>query len=88
MSARPHQIVGAMESDGILECYLSSVIERQLRYLTYIVDGDTRSFQNVIDANPYPGFVIKKGLVQGYVHLKKRTRSHIMMTKRITQGKE
>ena len=49
----------AMESDGVLERHLSSVIERQLRYLSYIGDWDTKSF-HVIDANPYPGFLITK----------------------------
>ena len=64
----------AMESDGVLECYLSSVIERQLRYLTYIGDGDTKSFHNVIDANPYPGFLIKKAECVGHVQKRVGTR--------------
>ena len=46
---------GVMEADEVLECFLSSVIKRQLRYLTYIGDGDTKSYQNVVNANPYPG---------------------------------
>ena len=41
---------GVMEADGVLECFLSSVIKRQLRYLTYIGDGDTKSYQNVVNA--------------------------------------
>ena len=49
---------GAMEADGVLECFLSSVIKRQLRYLTYIEDGDTKSYQNVVNANPYPRYEI------------------------------
>ena len=65
---------GAMESDGVLECYLSSVIGRQLRYLTYIGDGDTKSFRNVIDANPYPGFLIKKAECVGHVQKRVGTR--------------
>ena len=36
---------GLMEADGVLECFLSSVIKRQLRYLTYIGDGDTKSYK-------------------------------------------
>ena len=32
---------GMMEPNGILECCDSSVEKRQLRYLTYIGDGDT-----------------------------------------------
>ena len=58
---------------GVFECYLSSVIERQLRYLTYIGDGDTKSF-HVIDANPYPGFLIKKAECVGHVQKRIGTR--------------
>ena len=61
-----------MEYGGVLECYLASVIERQLRYLTYIGDGDTKSFQSVIDANHYPGLVIKQAECVG--HVQKRGR--------------
>ena len=51
---------GVMGADGVLERFLSSVIKRQLRYLTYIGDGDTKSYQNVVNANPYPGYEIVK----------------------------
>ena len=50
----------AMEADGVLEIFLSSVIKRQLRYLTYIGDGDTTSYKNVVNANPYPDYEIVK----------------------------
>ena len=43
-----------MEADGVLECCLSSVIKRQLRYVTYIGDGDTKSYQNVVNATLIP----------------------------------
>ena len=74
---------GAMESDGVLECYLSSVIERQLRYLTYIGGGDTKSF-HVIDANPYPGFLIKKAECVG--HVQKRIGTRLRKFKKSEQG--
>ena len=64
----------AMESDGVLECYLSSVIERQLRILTYIGNRDTKSFQYVIDANHCPGFVIKNAECVGHVQKRVGTR--------------
>ena len=58
---------GMMESNGILECFESSVEKRQLRYLTYIGDGDTKSYQNVVAADPYPGYPIKKAECVGHV---------------------
>ena len=30
-------------------------MERCLRYTTYVGDGDSKSFQDVVNANPYPG---------------------------------
>ena len=65
---------GVMEADGVLECFLSSVIKRQLRYLTYIGDGDTKSYQNVVNANPYPGYEIVKAECVGHVQKRVGTR--------------
>ena len=64
----------AMEADGVLECFRTSVIERQLRYLTYIGDGDTKSYQNVTSANPYPGYHIEKAECVGHVQKRVGTR--------------
>ena len=58
---------GMMESNGILECFKSSVEKRQLRYLTYIGDGDTKSYQNIVAANPRPGYSINKAECVGHV---------------------
>ena len=58
---------GMMESDGILDCFKSSMETRKLRYLTYIGDGDTKSFLNVVNADSYPGYTIKKSECVGHV---------------------
>ena len=43
MPTQPYQVFGGQwRQMGVLECFLSSVIERQLRYLTYIGDGNTK----------------------------------------------
>ena len=65
---------GAMEADGVSECFLTSVNERKLRYLTYIGDGDTKSYQNVVAANPYPGYNIGKAECVGHVQKRVGTR--------------
>ena len=63
-----------MEADGVIECFLSSVIKRQLRYLTYIGDGDTKSYQNIVNANPYPGYEIVKAECVGHIQKRVGTR--------------
>ena len=66
---------GMMESNGILECFKSSVEKRQLRYLTYIGGGDTKSYQNVVGADPYPGYSINKAECVGDVQKRVGKRS-------------
>ena len=51
---------GIMESNGILECFELSVEKRQLRYLTYIGDGDTKSYQKCCCCRSVPpGYSIR-----------------------------
>ena len=64
---------GAMEADGVLECFNSSVSERKFRYLTYIGDGETKSYQNVVAADPYLGYHVKAECV-GHVQKRVGTR--------------
>ena len=51
---------GSMESAGVMAIYHRSISKHGLRYTTYLGDGDTKSFQDVVESNPYPGIVIKK----------------------------
>ena len=56
-----------MESASIVEIFKRSVPKRELRYKTFIGDGDSSSYPNVIKANPYPGLKIEKGECIGHV---------------------
>jgi hypothetical protein len=56
-----------MEVEGAIKIFGRSVINRNLRYTTYIGDGDTKSYQRVVASNPYPGFEIKKAECVGHV---------------------
>ena len=53
--------VDSMESDSTVEICKRSVPERKLRYKTFIGDGDSSYYPNVIKVNPYPGLKIEKG---------------------------
>ena len=56
-----------MESNGILECFDSSVEKRQLRYLTYIGDGEIKSYPKCCCCRSVPGYSIKKAECVGHV---------------------
>ena len=61
---------GSMESAGVMAIYHRSISKHGLRYTTYLGDGDTKSFQDVVKSNPYPGIVIKK--IECVGHVQKR----------------
>ena len=54
-----HGSAGSMEGTGIITCFNRSVLRNQLRYTTYIGDGDSTSYSSVVKANPYPGIDIQ-----------------------------
>ena len=66
---------GSMESAGVLQIYKRSVEERCLRYTTYLGDGDSKSFQDIVNANPYPGKTCNRYECVG--HVQKRGTAHI-----------
>ena len=70
---------GTMEMNGVMDCFKASVETRKLRYLTYIGDGDSKGFLNVVACNPYPGFTIKKSECVG--HIQKRCGKKLLQFK-------
>ena len=48
-----------MESGSTVEIFRRSVPKRKLKYKTFIGDGDSSFYPNVIKANPYPGLKIE-----------------------------
>ena len=42
-----------MESDGALSFFSQSIEKYNVRYLSYIGDGDTESYKKVVDSKPY-----------------------------------
>ena len=45
---------GSMEASGVKQIFQRSVGEKKLRYTTYLGDGDSKSYQNVVILDPYP----------------------------------
>ena len=58
----------------VLVIYKRSVEERCLRYTTYL-DGDSKSFQDVVNVNPYPGKTCNRYECVG--HVQKRVTAHL-----------
>jgi len=58
---------GIMEAAGVLQMFNRSENVNRLRYTTYIGDGDTKTHQEVVNADPYNGVVITKAECVGHV---------------------
>ena len=58
---------GSIESAGAVTIFNGSTVCNKLRYKTYIDDGDTQSYHEVVKSDPYPGLSIKKGECVGHV---------------------
>ena len=65
---------GLMESAGAVTIFNRSIICNKLRYKTYIGDGDTQSYHEVVKSDPYPGLSIERGECVGHVQKRLGTR--------------
>ena len=70
---------GAMEAKGVVECFTNSITINKLRYAVYKGDGDTKSYSDVLAADPYPGLIVKKAECLG--HVQKRVGSRLRKLK-------
>ena len=83
---------GSMESVGAMSIYKRSIEQNELRYLKYRGDGDSKSYAQVSAADPYNGFLIKKGECVG--HVQKRVGSRLrtlkdnMKSQKLDDGKK
>ena len=64
-----------METKGVVHCFQKSIETRQLRYETYVGDGDSKAYSSVVSADPYPGLTVQKGECIG--HIQKRVGSRL-----------
>jgi len=51
---------GAMEAIGAVNIFNRSIANNNLRYSTYRGDGDSKSHQDIVKADPYPGVLVKR----------------------------
>ena len=71
---------GSMEATGIVECFMSSEDDRKLWYINYIGDGDSKSYSDVVEHDPYHGKEVKKLECIGHIQKRLGTRSRKLKT--------
>jgi hypothetical protein len=64
----------SMESSGTIKIFLRSEKKNNLRYTTFLGDGDSSSYVNVVSAKPYGDFEIKKAECIGHIQKRVGTR--------------
>ena len=70
----------SMEIAGVLQCFKQSVHLHNLRYTNYIGDGDSKSYLEVVKADPYNGVQITK--LECIGHVQKRVGSRLRTLKK------
>ena len=63
---------GAMEAVGAIEIFSSSVDKHSLIYKKFLGDGDSSSFKEVFESNPYSGYNVQVSKMECVGHVQKR----------------
>ena len=71
---------GLMKPSSVIRCFKRSVETLKPRYENFIGDGDLKAFLEVVKADPYDGFPVKKGECIG--HIQKRVGSRLRKLKK------
>ena len=77
---------GAMEGAGAIEMFCSSVDRHKLIYNEYIGDGDTSSFNEVVNAKPYEKFSITPVKLECIGHIQKRLGNRLRNLRLLYKG--
>ena len=56
-----------MEAAGVINIFKRSVETKKLRYTTYLGNGDSKSFKDIVESNIYPGHEVEKHECIGHV---------------------
>lgn len=51
---------GKMEVDAVIEMFQRSESVHQLKYANYVGDGDSKTFKDIVNAQPYENFSVRK----------------------------
>ena len=70
---------GSMEKDGVISIFKRSILLYNIRYKTYIGDGDTSSYQAMVKSKPYGEFIPWNDEYVG--HVQKRIGSRLRKLK-------
>ena len=76
---------GAMEGASAVILFKNSIDRRNLRYTTYVGDGDTSSYKEVCDSKPYGDIIISKK--EGRGHVQKRVGTRLRNLRKEMKGK-
>ena len=76
---------GSMESAGVVKCFKQSEQLYKVRYTNYIGDGDSKSYAEVVKADPYNGVQINK--LECIGHVQKRVGSNLRTFKKECKDK-
>ena len=68
--------LGAMESAGVVAIFSLSVEKHSLIYFSYLGDGDTSAFKDVLEANPYEEYGILPSKLECIGHVQKGLGAH------------
>lgn len=82
---------GAMEGAGAVTIFNRSINKNKLRYVSYIGDGDTSSYAEVVASNPYGNIEVEKLECIGHVNKRMGTRCRKLLQtykgKKLSDGK-
>lgn len=65
---------GSMEPKGMMKLFQRSVKKHGVRYAVYIGDGDSSTYKNILDSEPYNNFTVEKRECVGHVQKRMGTR--------------
>ena len=77
---------GSMEAVGVVNIFQKSLVDLQLRFTTYIGDGDSKAYSDVVKALPYgPENRSSRGECVG--HVQKRVGGRLRKFKKENESK-
>lgn len=75
---------GKMEADAIIEMFQCSESLYQVKYGSYIRDGDSKTFKGILDAEPYEDLTVQKK--ECIDHVQKRMGTRLRNLKKKVKG--
>lgn len=74
---------GKMEVEGVIETFCRSESLYGIKYSNYIGDGNSKTFKEILNCEPYDNFIVKKECIG---HVQKRMGTRLRNLKKNTKG--